>query len=184
LDGLFSKSLKDREGRIRHLHDHIYQLTAKVGKPEKVYEKTVQWTSLGINKFGYTQALMMDSSIEKELNTQIFKGYLKGEIDQHSVGMQYVKLELAVNDEEYKEEFANWNKYISLIGNKADAEELGYFWAVKEAKLIEISAVLEGSNTLTPTVQNIEPQKSTQTTEPTEVTQSKSINYHYLLKNF
>ena len=90
--------------------------------------------------------------------------------------MYYVKVELAVNDAEEIEEYKVWNQYINDIGNKELAEENGYFWAVKEAKLIEISAVLEGSNSLTPTIEakDIEPLlEDTQKTEPSLDTQSK-----------
>lgn len=148
INGLFSKSLTERQPW--HLHDHVYQLMAKVGTPTSVREEYINWTRLGVNKLGQTQALLMDSTIEKELNASIFRSYLNGEINQHSVGMKYVKISLAVNDEEYKEEFAAWNSHIEKIGNRQDAEAKGYFWAVTEAKLIEISCVLEGSNSLTP----------------------------------
>ena len=69
-------------------------------------------------------------------------------VDQHSVGMQYVKIDLAVNDEDYEEEYKLWQDNIDQIGNKEQAEQKGYFWLVREAKLIEISAVLLGSNEL------------------------------------
>jgi hypothetical protein len=95
--------------------------------------------------------------------------------------MRYIKLDLAVNDEDYKEEYAEWNKYINEIGNKEEAEELGYFWAVKEAVLIEISAVLMGSNELTPTIENIEPLKNTQKQEPSNDTQ---IDWNKVINNF
>jgi hypothetical protein len=32
--------------------------------------------------------------------------------------------------------------------------EDGYFWAVKQGKLLEVSAVLRGANELTPTLEN------------------------------
>jgi hypothetical protein len=99
---------------------------------------------------------MMDTNIIKDYNPLIYSMYLGKEINQHSVGMHYVQIDLAVNDEEMKAEFATWNKYIAGIGNKDKAIEQGYFWAVKEAKLVEISAVLAGSNELTPTVHNEE----------------------------
>jgi len=53
--------------------------------------------------------------------------------------------------------------------------EQGYFWAVKEAKLIEISAVLEGSNELTPTIDaknTHEPLENTHVDEPVKATQN------------
>jgi hypothetical protein len=90
---------------------------------------------------------------------------------------------MAINDPEYKEEYATWQQAIDKIGNKADAEAKGYFWYVKEAKLIEISAVLEGSNELTPTVSN---NKFTPIEEPGISTPKKEpmINYQYLTNSF
>lgn len=149
LNNVFGQSIKDRNGRIWHRHDHVNQLTAKVGKFSNVYEQVVNWTDLGINKVGQTMALLADSAIKRNYNQLIFDSYKDNEIDQHSVGMQYVKIQLAVNNPDDKEEFETWNKYIGLLGNQEKALEKGYFWAVKEAKLIEISCVTEGSNELT-----------------------------------
>lgn len=178
VENLFSKSINERSNKIWHLHDHVYALTAKVGTFTKIYEKSIAWVDLGINKTGNTMALFLDSNISKTMNEQIFNEYLNGNIDQHSVGMQYVKIDLAVNDSEYKEEFATWNKFIHLLGNRQKAEDKGYFWAVKEAKLIETSAVLEGSNVLTPTVPNIsQPDKSTKETK-------KTLNLIHVVNNF
>tara|TARA_R110000764_G_scaffold89383_2_gene170862 strand:- start:5415 stop:6230 length:816 start_codon:yes stop_codon:yes gene_type:complete len=172
----FGKSLSERAGKVWHLHDHEYKLTAKVGTPTKVYEQEIKWSDLGVDKAGSTIALMMDSNIKKSMNSQIFNEYKTGSIDQHSVGMYYVKMDLAINDSEYEDEFKVWNNTIEKIGNKAKAEEQGFFWAVKEAKLIEISAVLEGSNELTPTIptEDIEPFKSTQNNEPLKDTQNET----------
>lgn len=151
--GCFAKSIKERQNKIFHLHDHEFKRTSKVGNPINIYEKDISWKELGINKNGTTQALHMDSEIVKSYNPQIFEEYKNDLVDQHSVGMQYVKLDLAVNDEDYEDEYKVWKENIDLIGNKEQAEEKGYFWLVREAKLIEISAVLLGSNELTPTLQ-------------------------------
>lgn len=175
LDGLFSKSISERKDKIFHLHDHEYKLTSKVGTPQNIYEKVIFWLDLGINVTGQTMALMMDSNIEKNFNPQIFSEYLKGEIKQHSVGMVYQKLDLAINDPDEKEAFAVWNKVINKLGNKEKALEQGYFWAITEAKLIEISCVLEGSNELTPTITN--------ESKLPPIHEVKSINYEYLVNN-
>ena len=152
--GVFSKSIKERQNSIFHLHDHKFEITAKVGEPTKVYEKELLWSDFGIDKAGSTTALLMDSEIYKDYNDKIFNEYKSGRINQHSVGMQYVKIDLAVNDDEYEEEYKVWQDNIESVGNKELAEEKGYFWLVREAKLIEISAVLLGSNSLTPTLEN------------------------------
>jgi len=154
IKGIFTKSINENGQNVLHLHDHVHQLSAKVGTPLKVYEKELKWSDVGLNKSGTTTALLMDSRIEKSRNENIFLDYKNGEIKQHSVGMQYVKLELAVNDPEEKEEYAVWEKYINEVANKERAEEKGYFWAVLEAKLMEVSCVIKGSNELTPTLEN------------------------------
>jgi hypothetical protein len=174
--GVFSKSIKERQKDIFHLHDHEFKLTAKVGDPKKVYEKEMLWKDFGVEKDGSTIALLMDSEIQKEYNDKIFKAYKNNQITQHSVGMQYVKIDLAVNDESYEEEFKVWQDNIDSIGNKELAEEKGYFWYVREAKLIEISAVLLGSNSLTPTLEDKEAVNDTsKQTEPPAGTQIKSF---------
>lgn len=171
----FAKSIKEKGKNAFHLHDHEFKITAKVGEPQKIYEDIISWKSLGINKEGSTQALFMDSEILKDYNSQIYNEYKNGKINQHSVGMQYVKIDLAVNDEDYEDEFKVWQDNIDNIGNKEQAEEKGYFWFVREAKLIEISAVLLGSNELTPTLENKEAVSDTSKTEPSNDTQVKQL---------
>lgn len=166
--GCFSKSIKERGDRVFHLHDHEFKRTAKVGNPIRLYEEEVAWKNLGIDKDGTTQALHMDSEIMKSYNAQIFDEYKNGLVDQHSVGMQYVKIDLAVGDEQYEEEYKLWVDNIDQIGNKEYAEEKGYFWLVREAKLIEVSAVLLGSNELTPTLGEMKVEADVITSKETE----------------
>lgn len=178
LDGTFSNSIKQRGDKVRHYHDHIQQISAKVGEFEKVYEKTVNWSDLGIEKKGTTTVLLGNSNIEKSYNSGVFSQYLKNKIDQHSVGMYYVKIDIAINDEEYPQEKALFDSIIDKIGNKEKALELGYFFAVKEAKLIEISAVPNGSNEITQTIENVNPSKGNLDIDPSEDSQeSKNINF-------
>ncbi|CAB4165048.1 hypothetical protein UFOVP916_52 [uncultured Caudovirales phage] len=154
LPGCTSKSISESGDKVLHLHDHEFKITSKVGKPTKVYEKSVLWKDLGVNQPGETICLMMDSNIEKELNNVVFNAYLNDEINQHSIGLNYVILDLAINDPLNKEAYAVWNKYINQIGNKDAVLEDGYFWAVKEIKWKENSCVIAGANELTPTLIN------------------------------
>jgi len=77
-------------------------------------------------------------------------------------------LRKSVNSEEkyWAEEKANWDKYYPMVMNKEMADEYGCFWAVTEAKFIEGSAVVLGSNSATPTI-SVQQEK----TEPSEDTQ-------------
>lgn len=174
----FAKSIKERGDKVKHFHDHEQKISAKVGEIEKVYEKEVKWTDLGVNKKGNTIILVADTNIEKDYNVSVYNQYLKGKIDQHSVGMYYVKIDLAINDEDYPQEKAVFDTYIDGIGNKEQAIEQGYFFAVSEAKLIEISAVTEGSNSLTPTIENnVNPSKdNSDINDPSNDSQKLSIN--------
>lgn len=165
LSGLFAKSIQERSRRIPHLHDHKFEIGAKVGRPISFAEVPMKWRALGWAKNGDTEVLLMETQIEKALNENVYNEYLTDQIDQHSVSMQYVKIDLAVNDENYVNEYKVWQDVLPLLGNKAQAEERGYFWAVREAKIIEVSAVLLGSNELTPTLGHkmiFQPEQSTE----------------------
>ena len=178
----FAKSIKERATKVFHLHDHKHEVTAKVGRTKEIEEVLVKWSDLGVNKEGETTVLMATSEISEKLNKDVYGQYLDKEIDQHSVGMIYVKMSLAIDDEEYKEEKSTWDKVYPKLGNPEKADEDKYFWVVEEAKLIEYSAVLFGSNELTPTVENIEPLKNTQKEEPNEPT--KSLDWNEVISNF
>lgn len=126
------------------------------------------------------ECLVATSNIDKKDNPLMFDKYKNGKVKQHSVGMQYImdKLYLCINSEheEDKEEKENWDKYYEQVINKDELNEVGYFWAVAEAKAREGSAVPFGSNSETPTISveenKNEPEQSTQTIiEPSNDTQ-------------
>lgn len=153
--GCFTKSVKEN-ARIFHLHDHEFKISAQIGKISRAYEQDLPWSTFGVEKDGNTTSLLADTKVLKSMNGQIFNSYKSGEIDQHSVGMQYVTLSLAVKErnDEWKEENKAWDEIYPMLGNPERADEKGYLWIVRECKLIEISAVLMGSNSLTPTLEN------------------------------
>jgi hypothetical protein len=104
-------------------------------------------TASGIDKL---EVLVYEAVVKKDRNEFMFDQYLKGYVLNHSVGMRYFKLLFCYdsNDAEYAQNKENYDKYYSQILNKEDVSE--YFWAVLEAKNIEGSAVVKGSNFLTP----------------------------------
>jgi hypothetical protein len=189
LPGIWNKSLKENRN-IMHMQEHGNKFTDVIamGEDLKASTKTYDWQKLGFDFEGKTEALVFDSKVKKDRNAMMFDQYKKGYVNNHSVGMQYVKIEMAINDKDYKEEFAAWNKYYPEITNKEDADKRGFFFAVKEAKVIEGSAVLRGSNYATPTlsVKEFEVQPSNDTEEkiePEVISTQKAINYKFLIKN-
>ncbi len=147
------KSIRERKGLIPHIHDHDWVVGAEVGEVNSIYYEDVLLSSLGINQAGTAQVLVFDTDIMKSYNEMIFNKYRKGKIKQHSIGLQYVKLLMCMDNDDWDEEYkANWDKYAPLVINQ-DAIAKGYFWAVPEFKLLENSCVLIGANSLTPTLE-------------------------------
>jgi hypothetical protein len=156
IDQLWNKSIK--EAKDNYLVDqHNFTFGGIISDNVKVFTKQMTWHELGYNYEGNTQALIYDSIIDKDdmgaiaKENEMFDKYRRGKVKQHSVGMRYVALTFALNDERYEEDFAAWGKYFSEIANKEDALDNGYFWAITQAKNIEGSAVVKGSNFATPT---------------------------------
>lgn len=153
IPGIWSKSLKERKD-LYLLKEHKLAFENIISDEVKASAVQMDWKELGYKYEGKTEVLVFDAQIEKDRNPYMAEQYAKGRVKQHSVGMQYVKLFLCMNsDSKYdKEEKAAWDKYISQVANKQDAEAQGYFWAVTEAKVIEGSAVPLGSNYATPVI--------------------------------
>ncbi|MCF8218774.1 MAG: hypothetical protein K9J21_07305 [Bacteroidales bacterium] len=155
LDGIWDKTLSQNKN-LMHLQEHQMKFDKIIadGNDLNAFVKNIPWDELGFQYSGNTQALIFDSTLKRERNNFMFNQYAKGFVKNHSVGMQYVQIELAVNDEQYEDEYKVWKTYFDRIANKELAEYKGYFFAVREAKLIEGSAVPIGSNTATPTLNN------------------------------
>lgn len=153
-----SKSIKDRlpKGLIKMLKDHGRTLDSEIADINDIYYQDMALTDLGINKSGTAQVLVFDANVQQAYDAKTFNKYKSGKVNQHSIGLQYVKLELAINDSDYEKEQDFWNKYIGQVINADEATAQGYFWVVPEYKLIENSAVLFGANSITPTLSTSE----------------------------
>lgn len=182
LKGIWKKTLKEKKS-FYLLQEHQMKFNHIITDNVKASVELMNWSELDQSYKGQTEALIFDASIDKR-NEFMFDQYAKGYVKNHSVGMRYVKIELAINSESKwdVEEKEIWDKYIAEIANKELAEDKGYFWAVSEAKIVEGSAVPIGSNTITPTLstesKNIEPSADTQKAEAEKSLQEKK---EYLL---
>lgn len=191
MKGIWTKSLKEKK-ILYLLQEHEMKFEKVITDELNASVKSYLWSDLGFTQFkGNTEALVFDALINSDRNEYMFEQYFKGRVKQHSVGMQYVNMFLCINSEEkyYREEKDNWDKYITEVVNKADAEALGYFWAVTEAKVIEGSAVLRGSNYATPTLsvtttQDIEADTITSSNKNEPPKGTQSINHEYLINQF
>lgn len=176
VDGLWKKSLSESKG-FYLLQEHKMEFDKIISDEVRAYTKAISWRALGIDFDGYTEALVFESKVKQARNPFMFDQYRQGYVKNHSVGMRYVTIDLALNDEDYPAYKALWDKYIDKIANRSEVEEAGYFWPVTQAKAIEGSAVPMGSNPITPTesVKNIEPPAGTQT-RAVKDTRLKALN--------
>lgn len=154
INGIWRLSLKENKG-FYFLQEHRMKFDHIIADPTQVKAtaELMDWSKLGFRKFkGQTEALIFDSLVEKSRNEFMFEQIAKGFVKNHSVGMRYVQLFLAINSDsmDHTEQKAVWDKFFPDLVNKKDAESQGFFWAVTEAKIIEGSAVVRGSNIATP----------------------------------
>ncbi len=157
LDVLFSgcatKTVKELgpKGKdlIYHLKNHDDETESRIGYLTDIYEQEFSLNDLGLNMVGNTTCLVFDSDVKQNLCDSSYIQYKDKKVKQHSIGLQYMKIFLCVNDPNDQEHFTNWNKYYQFVINKDVINETGYFWAVTEIKLYEVSFVLWGANELT-----------------------------------
>lgn len=182
LKGCWTKTVKETKNSP-HLDSHKRNF-------QDVISTDTKWSVETINVKGIDlECLVMNSTIDKKRNEYMFNQYKNGYVNEHSVGMRYVrnKLYLCVNSDSKwdVEEKENWDKYIDQVINREEAEAQGYFWAVAESKAIEGSAVVFGSNSFTPTTEVTEikePLQDTQSENKNEPTNVTHIDYKSILK--
>ncbi|OWP87782.1 hypothetical protein BWK60_01980 [Flavobacterium covae] len=172
IKGIWNETIKEQKD-LYLLQEHQMKFDSIISDNISAKVETMKWKDLGFSYGGDTEALIFETTIDKNRNSFMFDQYLQGFVKNHSVGMCYVKIELAINSESkwYREEKEIWDKYISQIANKEEAEAKGYFWAVTEAKIIEGSAVVRGSNIATPTISVEAVEDTSSKQEPSRDTQ-------------
>jgi hypothetical protein len=188
VNGIWNKSISDNKTFL-HLQEHERDFDKVISDNAKGYVQSMTWKQLGLPYDGKTEALIFESTIDRLRNGFMLKQYANGWVKNHSVGMRYVNLELAINTEaEYDKEYKDlWDEYYPVIANKEVADERGYFWVVKEAKIVEGSAVVMGSNSATPTLEmkdNVEPSKDTLDIEAEQSLQQADETAKELLKQY
>jgi hypothetical protein len=172
VNGLWKKSLKENKD-LYLFQEHTYKFDHIISEDVKASTVIMSWKELGYPYEGSTEILLFDANIDKD-NEFMRNLYKKGKVKNHSVGMRYMKLFLAMNsDSKYDaEEKEIWDKYYPIVANKSIADEYGFFYVVTEAKVIEGSAVPIGSNRATPviSISEKEPPEGTQIKEPSKDT--------------
>lgn len=155
IDGIWDTTIGDQKDKVYYIINHDLEIGKVIAYPQDVQPmvKTLNWTDLGKDYTGTTQALIFKVKLTEDGNEDAIKAIIGKRALQNSIRMRYIRMKLCINDNSqyYKEEYANWLMYIDRVANRDEAEKQGYFWAVLEAAIWkEGSAVLYGSNDVTP----------------------------------
>lgn len=153
IKGNWNKTASEQTGKTYHIINHDLAIGSIIGYPRDVQVVVEQksWRDLGYNSDGITDALVFKTKTTDKTNIDAFKAFRDNEPVQGSIRMSYGKIVLCINDPEFKEEYSNYLKYSQEVVNKEKLDELGFFWAVIEAKIEkEGSTLLFGSNDITP----------------------------------
>lgn len=156
-DGCFTKSLKENSKNLYLNENHEQGFRAIICYPTdlKVYNRLVFWRDLGYNDSGATDVLFYDATIKQQNNAFMFDLYKRDLVTNHSIEMRYIDIVMCLQPQSTEDvddgaEREAWNKYYPEIVNKNVADELGYFFVVKELKILGAAAVPRGSNNRTP----------------------------------
>jgi hypothetical protein len=150
-----------------------YRMDDIVGKDPSLYTKDIDLTEFNIQTdLKKAQALMMATTIMRSYDEKVYNLYVDKQVKQHSIGLQYINIVLCLDSTEeedvvYKK---NWDKYYPQVINKEKVDNYGYFWAVIEAKIIEVSTVCYGANILTPVYSSGQPSKADTDNQPSHDT--------------
>lgn len=170
--------------RVLLLEEHKAQFDKIISDEIELSIENISWKELGFEYEGKTQCLVFYATVRKDRNPYMFEQYAKGYVREHSAGLRYVQIELAVNSEAEwnKSEKEIWDKYYPTIANKEDVDEYGFFWAVIEQQIREGSAVVFGSNFATPTI-SVEPVTDTSAKQDSDNSTSVSETKQFINLN-
>jgi hypothetical protein len=180
MSGSFNKTVQEGAKTAPFLKNHTHSLDGIIGLNRGVRVGQVAIRELGFDRDGFTEAFIMSAEPMSMYDEKLYSLYKEGQVRQHSIGLQYVKIELAVNDPDMEDEYKSWQRNIDKVINREMADEYGYFFPVLEQRVIELSAVLWGSNPYTPVIQDNKQEPSTDTL--TNKRSQATIFYQSLVK--
>lgn len=153
--GNWDKTVQEQQGKVYLVWYHDFGVKDILAFPNDIemFTASVKWSALGKNYNGSTYSLVYKIKKENIQSDSVKKWLDEGKPLQASVRMLYIKILSAYNstDSEFEEQKAVFDKYYNRIVNKDEfADEIKYFWVVKEAKnVLESSLLPFGSNSAT-----------------------------------
>lgn len=186
LDGIWDVSVQQQQGKVYYAINHDLKIGSIISYPNEVEMtvKSMNWTDLGQQYEGKTQALIYAFQLTDKSNRDAKKAIKAGVPLQNSVRMQYNDMVLCVDStaKGLEQERMNFYTYLPVIANKEEVMAAGYYWGIKVAKIVkEGSAVLEGSNRATPILYDDPSNKQSkkETKSPPESSETVKSDYYF-----
>lgn len=181
-NGSMNKTAREQNGNVMYALDHElkYDSILAWAKDVNMMIKDVEWSSVGKEYKGTTQALIFEIKEDAIRNKQVLSDIKNNVTEfQNSIRMIYHKVVLGVDsdDKDFKANKKYFDRKINDIVNNDIVKERGYFWGVEELGIQKEGSlvVAGGSNDATSILHNeTEPSnKDTQEDEPLKNTQIK-----------
>ena len=141
---------------IIHSADHIRDYDHLISTSVEKEIRSIPFRDLGVDIEGDAIAFCFKSVFEKEDNERMYKQYKRGRVKYHSIefdwsrrGAEIYCANHTIHGQEYKD---NWDKYYPTVMNKDVADSRGWFYVYEKAPIVAVSAVVLGSNKVTPTL--------------------------------
>lgn len=152
---MFTRSCldKNKNRNLVFTSDHIRDFAHLITNEAITSVKDVERKDLGIEGEGTIGSLVFNAEFEEDDNEQMFRAYKKGMVKQHSIEFKERDYNFCFKDGDVHDK-ANWDKFFTQLEpeSRAIADERGWFVAYDDADIMGVSAVLYGSNKLTPTL--------------------------------
>ena len=184
MDGSMNRTVKNQQGRVHYAINHKLEIGSIIAYPQDVemLVKDVEWTNLGKDYAGSTQALLFKTNLQ-DYSPDAARKAIENKLPvENSIRMQYIQVEFGIKErnEEWKDANKAWDKHINKIVNKAEVEDDGYIWFVTELKIVdEGSMVVKGSNDATPIKYSDEPADSTSSkSDSSQDTPSEHLKFY------
>ena len=152
-EGCLRQSLEED---IIHSGDHVRDFAHLVSNSVEKEIRSIPFRELGVDIDGDATAFCFRSQFEKDDNEYMYKQYKRNRVKYHSIefdwsrrGKEILCISTDLNGQEYKD---NWDKYYPTVINKEVADARGWFYVYERAPIVAVSAVVLGSNKVTPTL--------------------------------
>ncbi len=154
--GCFNKTIKEQAGKVKYILDHnlAYDSVLAWAKDVEMFIENIELKQLNKTESGVVECLCFKISEEYIIRKDVLAS-IKNKVEdfQNSIRMTYhkVKLGMKSDNKEHRVEREYYEKRISEIINKDEAEENGFFWGVEELGIYKEASlvVAGGSNSAT-----------------------------------